>query len=136
MFKNVVYDRGIFTATDETDRDVIITESISFLFEVLPSSYGPKKSKKRIKYDAITYRSTDLLAEIENYLCGKDYNKTIIGRVVVRFGWMNKRLNSLVFISLKDLVHLVRAKEATPTQVRKFLAICKQLSISQKVVLK
>ena len=96
MLRNVVrHNGGNFTAFDETGRRVFIVESISFLFAV-----DVNEEMKTVKYRPIDYRDTKTLTQIEKYLRGGRYNEDIITSIVVRFGWMDKRLNKLSFIGL------------------------------------
>ena len=60
----------------------------------------------------------------------------MIENIVVRFGWMDKNLNSVEFIPLMDLVQKIRKNEASAKQRRKLTEICKQLSLSQRLILK
>lgn len=129
MFTNVNYDRGLFTALDETKRKIYITESISFIFTV-------KATKKTARYTPVTYKDPEILSEVEAYLKNNEYNPEVLKSIVIRFGWMDKRLNKLEFIGLEDLVSKIRSKDATPTQIRKLTAICKQLSISLSSIVK
>lgn len=132
MLRNVVrHNGGNFTAFDETGRRVFIVESISFLFAV---DVNPEM--RTVKYRPIDYRDTKTLTQIEKYLRGGRYNEEIISSIVVRFGWMDKRLNKLSFIGLPEFMKLIRQNEATDTQHRKLQEICKQLSLSMKNVLK
>ena len=129
MFTNVNYDRGLFTALDETKRKVYITESISFIFTV-------KATKKTVRYTPVTYKDPEILSEVEAYLKNNEYNPEVLKSLVIRFGWMDKCLNKLEFIGLEDLISKIRSKDATPTQIRKLTAICKQLSISLSSIVK
>ena len=132
MLRNVVrHNGGNFTAFDETGRRVFIIESISFLFAV-----DVNEEMKTVKYRPIDYRDTKTLTQIEKYLRGGRYNEDIITSIVVRFGWMDKRLNKLSFIGLPEFMKLIRLNEANDKQHRKLQEICKQLSLSMKNVLK
>ena len=128
MLNNVQYDRGIFTATDETGRQVTIDESISFIFQV------EVKKGPRVRYTALNYKAADVLEQIENYFTGEIYSKKVLESIVVRYGWMDKNLNKLTFLPLLDLVKMVNGKEATLTDKRKLNAVLKQLCISKKRV--
>lgn len=128
MLKNVKRVNGVFEAIDEMGRYVYIAESISFLFQV-------NGDEERVMYKPLYYRDADILEEIELFLVGnKRANLEIIETIVVRFGWMDSRLNKLSFMSLTELMTLVQTKKATATQKRKLTAICKQLGISLKLV--
>lgn len=132
MLRSVVrHLDGTFTATDEMGRRVLIIESISFLFNVQADENG-----KSVNYKPIDYHSPKVLGQVERFLTGKKFNKEIISSIVVRFGWMDKRLNKLSFLSLIDLMKLIRESEADKTQQRKLVEICKQLSLSMKHVIK
>lgn len=126
MFRNVVKHTAHFTAKDETGRSVIIHESISFLFlvEVVNTT--------QVVFKPITYKNPEILAEIEKMILGLKYNEEIISKVVVRFGWMDKRLNKLSFMNLDDVIKQQNLKDVNKTLKAKFAAICKQLSISRK----
>lgn len=131
MLKNVKLFNGVFEAYDEMNRRVFITQSISFLFQTAVS-----EDDKRVTYKALFYRDHQILETIEDYLRGRDVDMGIIDTVVVRFGWMDKRLNKLSFMSLTDLMKKIKAKEATNTEKRKLTAICKQLGLSLNSVAK
>lgn len=122
---------GTFTATDEMGRRVLIIESISFLFNVQVDENG-----KSVNYKPIDYHSPRVLTQVERFLTGKKFKKEVIESIVVRFGWMDKRLNKLSFLPLTDLMDLIRKGEADKTQKRKLVEICKQLSLSMKHVIK
>ncbi len=128
MFKQVIQNRGSFSAIDESGRKVMIIESISFIFQVIPDEDGTK-----VTYSPITYSKPKILVEVERFLRGQKYNEEIVNSIVIRFGWMDKRLNKLSFIGLKDL--LAKGKEMSSTDRRKVGAICKQLSMSTKGIL-
>lgn len=131
MLKNVKLFNGVFEAYDEMNRRVFITESISFLFQAATS-----EDDKRVTYKALYYKQADILEIIEDYLRGRDVDMDIVDTIVVRFGWMDKRLNKLSFMSLTDLMKKIKAKEATSTEKRKLTAICKQLGLSLNNVAK
>lgn len=128
MLYNVQYDRGIFTATDETGRQVTIDESISFIFQV------EVKKGTGVRYTALSYKTADILEQVENYLTGELYSKRILQSIVVRYGWMDKNLNKLTFLPLLDLVKMLNDKKATSTDKRKMNAVLKQLCLSKKRV--
>lgn len=131
MLKQVRKIHGIFTATDELNRSVRIVESISFIFSV-----EVDREDQRVIYRPVTYREAEILDEVVKYLRGKPCNVDMIQNIVIRFGWMDKRLNKLSFMGLTDLMTKIRTKKADNTQIRKLTDICKQLSLSQKVILK
>lgn len=133
MLRNVELNQGIFTAIDETGRKVIIPESISFVFKAVVSGKG---KRQQVTFEPIDFRRADILEEVVNYLCGREYDGKIIETIVIRFGWMDKRLNKLSFINITDWMSKIRANEATPSERRKLVDLCKQLSLSQKEVLK
>lgn len=125
MFKSVIQNQGSFNAIDESGRKVTIIESISFIFLVKPD-----EDQKYVLYSPVTYSKPQILAEVDHFLRGQQYNEEIVASIVIRYGWMDKRLNKLSFISLQDL--MLKGKEMTATDRRKVGAICKQLSISTK----
>lgn len=133
MLRNVELNQGIFTATDETGRKVVIPESISFVFRTVVSGTG---KRQKVTYEPIDFRNPEILEEVVNYLIGISYDEELIDSLVIRFGWMDKRLNKLSFINLTDWMSKIRSKKATSSERRKLTDLCKQLSLSQKVVLK
>jgi hypothetical protein len=128
MFKKVIQNKGSFSAIDESGRKVTIIESISFIFLVQPN-----EEDNRVLYSPIKYSNHLILEEIERFLRGVDHNGEIIDAIVIRYGWMDKRLNKLSFISLKDL--MAKGKDMSGTDRRKVAAICKQLSMSTKNII-
>lgn len=128
MFKKVIQHKGTFSALDESGRKVTIIESISFIFLVKPN-----EEENRVLYSPVTYSSPEVLVEVERFLRNQSYNPDIIDAIVIRYGWMDKRLNKLSFISLRDL--MAKGKEMTATDRRKVGAICKQLSMSTKGII-
>lgn len=133
MLRNVELNQGIFTAIDEMGRKVIIPESISFVFMAVVSGKGKRQT---VTFEPIDFRKAEILEEVVNYLCGREYDGSLIESIVIRFGWMDKRLNKLSFINIKDWMNKIRTKEATLSERRKLVDLCKQLSLSQKNVLK
>lgn len=132
MLRNVMkHQGGSFSATDETGRRVFITESISFIFEVIVD-----EEMNTVRYRPVNYRDVKLLTQIDRYLRGVHYNKDVVDRLVIRFGWMDRRLNKLSFMSLTELMSKVRSNEADASQERKVQELCKQLSLSLKAILK
>ena len=132
MLRNVVrHNGGNFTAFDETGRRVFIVESISFIFSV---EVDPEM--KTVKYRPVNYKDVKTLTAIDNFLCGRRHNKAIVERLVIRYGWMDKRLNNLSFVNLTDFMSKIRQGEATSTDTRKLQELCKQLSLSLKSVAK
>lgn len=129
MLRNVNKVNGVFTAKDEMGREIFIHESISFLFLV-------EVFKHKVVYVPLTFRTSDVLEQVENYLRNHSCDKPMIENIVVRFGWMDKNLNSVEFIPLTDLVQKIRKNEASAKQRRKLTEICKQLSLSQRLILK
>lgn len=129
MFRQVHNLNGIFTAIDELGRSVTIIESISFIYKV-----DVNPDDDRVTYRPVKYTTPKILKEVENFLTGKKYDATITDAIVIRFGWMDKRLNKLSFIGLSDL--MAKGKEMSSTERRKVGAICKQLSISMKLLKK
>lgn len=128
MFKKVTFNQGSFSAIDESGRKVSIIESISFIFLVQPN-----EEENRVIYSPVTYSKPAILAEVERFLRNQSYNPEIIDAIAIRFGWMDKRLNKLSFIGLKDLMS--KGKDMSATERRKVGAICKQLSISTKGII-
>lgn len=135
MFKQVTHDWGMFRAIDEMGRKVSITESIAFIFEVRVA-----KDDTWVDYSPVDFRQTEILEEIENYLRGVSYDTDVIDTIVIRYGWMDKRLNKLSFIPLTTFMETIRGmyKDRLPTATdqRKLTAVCKQLSLSLKAVKK
>lgn len=130
MLKKIDRINGVFVALDEMGRRVFIQESISFIFQVAVDG-------NRVTYKPLDYRCTDVLEEIENYLVGsKLTDMNVIETIVVRYGWMDSRLNKLSFRNLTTVMEEIRAGEADKPTKRKLTAICKQLSLSMKRVSK
>lgn len=132
MLRNVMkHHGGSFSAVDESGRRVFITESISFIFEVTVNT-----EMNTVSYRPVNYKDVKLLTQIDRYLRGQRYNKDVVDRLVIRFGWMDRRLNKLSFMSLTELMSKVRSNEADASQERKVQELCKQLSLSLKAILK
>lgn len=130
MLKKIDRINGVFVALDEMGRRVFIQESISFIFQVAVDG-------NRVTYKPLDYRCTDVLEEIENYLVGsKLTDMNVIETIVVRYGWMDSRLNKLSFRNLTTVMEEIRAGETDKPTKRKLTAICKQLSLSMKRVSK
>lgn len=123
MLKSVTEINGVFEGIDKEGRYVFIERSISFLFQAAASD-------KRVTYKPLYYRQADILEEIEDYLRGRDCDLEIIETIVIRFGWMDKTLSKLSFMSLTQLMARIRTKAANSTEKRKLVAICKQLGLS------
>ena len=126
MFTNVQKDNGLFTAIDESGRKVTVEESISFLFLV-------DADNKRVNYRAVDFRRPDVLSNIHDYMVGKN-NEDMVHNIVVRYGWMDKHLNSLEFLPIADLVKRHVDKTLTGTDKGKMIAVLRQLSLSRKKV--
>lgn len=135
MLRNVNKDDfGNFTAYDETGRRVFISESISLIFKV-----EVNEEHNSVRYVPITYKDTTTLTVIERYLMGKTptgRNALKMENIVIRFGWMDKRLNKLSFIGLDVLMERIRSGQPEVSDKGKLQQICKQLSLSQKRVMK
>lgn len=126
MFRSVNKEQSHFTAIDESGRNVIIYDSISFLFQV------EVLNPHTVVYKPVTFKNGDVLREVESYILGKEHDPEVISSIVVRFGWMDKRLNKLSFMNLTDVMVKRTDKNVNKTIKSKFVAICKYLSISMK----
>ena len=132
MLRNVLrHQGGNFSAIDETGRRVFIVESISFIFEVIVD-----EEMNTVRYRPVNYKDVKVLTAIDNYLRGVRHNKAIIERLVIRYGWMDRRLSNLSFVNLTDFMKNIRQGDGTSTDQRKLQELCKQLSLSMKNVLK
>lgn len=130
MLRKIDHYNGVAVALDETDRRVFIQESISFIYQVA-------KGEKHVTFKPIDYRETEILEEIENYLRGSSQtNMDIINTIVIRYGWIDKRLEKLEFIDLVTFMAEIRSGKPRPETKRKLTAVCKQLSLSMKKVKK
>lgn len=128
MLFDVKVADGYFTALDEHGNKVIIKESLAFLFIKTEDKPG------QISYMPITYASTDLLKMIHGYLVEYQPETGLLPRIMVRYGWMDKRLNSLSFKSFLELINDDRNGDSSPTDRRKINEICKFLAISRKAI--
>lgn len=126
MFNNVSKDGTYFVAYDENNTRVLIEQSISFLFL---KTQDPKQTL----YAPVTYKNNpEVLHQINDYLTGCTMETGLLDRVVIRGGWMDRKLNSLTFTPLLDVVKRFRNNEATKRDKYKLIQLCKQLSISQR----
>lgn len=127
MFTKVNNLSGFFHAKNSKRECVVIEHSISFLF------LRTEDKPKHISYTAVTYKNhTDVLHQLNDYLTGATYETGLLDRVVIRCGWMDKKLNSLEFIPFLDLVKRFRSGTPTKRDRLKLMQICKQLSISMR----
>ena len=125
MLTNVTKDSGYFYATDEDGNRVVIEESISFLFLL------SKDGKKKLSYSAITYRNhLHILEQIQDMLTGATFETGILDRVYIRYGWMDKQLNSLRFRCVLDFIREFRDGSISKADNLKVKQLCKQLSLS------
>ena len=128
MLFDVKVADGYFTALDEHGNKVIIKESLAFLFIKTEDKPG------QISYIPITYTDTELLALIHDYLTMYQPETGLLPRVMVRYGWMDKRLNALSFKPFLELINDERNGNRNPTDRRKINEICKFLSVSRKAI--
>ena len=132
LTKVIKHLNGEFTAIDELGRNVYITESISFIFEVI---VHPETNS--VRYRPVTYSEPEILKQVELFLLDKPYDKELLSRLVIRYGWMDKRLNKLSFLDMETFIKRIRDRElGTSTDRRKLTDLCKQLSLSNKLVKK
>ena len=89
-----------------------------------------------VRYRPVNYKDVKVLTAIDNYLRGVRHDKAIIERLVIRYGWMDRRLSNLSFVNLTDFMKNIRQGDSTSTDQRKLQELCKQLSLSMKVVVK
>lgn len=129
MFKKVkhIETKFLFTAIDETGRDVTIDESISFI-------YTAEADESKVHYRAVDFHDKTTLDQMVKYFTGKPFKKAVIDTIVIRYGWMDKGLNKLEFLPFMELIERYHAKTATSTDKRKLNAVLKQLSLSKKRV--
>lgn len=129
MFKKVKHleTKYLFTAKDESGRDVTIDESISFIFTV-------EADESKVNYRAVDFHDTAILDQMVKYFTGKPFKKAVIDTIVIRYGWMDKGLNKLEFLPFMELIEKHHDKTATSTDKRKLGAVLKQLCISKKRV--
>lgn len=130
MFRNVQYASGYFTAIDTDDNKVIIQESLAFMFIKTVDKPG------QISYMPITYRDVNTLDLIRDYLTNYQPETGLLPRIVVRYGWMDKCLNSMSFKPLLELIDNDRISKVSPIHRRKLNEICKLLALSRKRIYK
>ena len=130
MYRNVNNDRPSYIAAlDETGRNVKIDKSISFIYAVTVDE------NNHVHYCKVDYRRQDTLYVIHKYLTDESLTSdevSLVNSIVIRYGWLDKRLNSVVFIPLTDLVRNVQRNRRPSTDVNKFNAICRQLYLSRR----
>lgn len=127
MLKDVTQKDGFFYAINDDAQNVVIEQSISFLF--LKTVDRPQS----VSYMAITYRHhNEVLEQIQDYLTGATHETGLLDRVVLRHGWMDRHLNSLRFTSALDLFRSFRNNTISKRDRLKLMQICKQLSISMR----
>lgn len=85
-------------------------------------------------YEPYDVRQLQRLNIIARALLGdeKARQDDIYHNTVVRFGWLDKSLNSLTWIPLPELVRQYKDKEISKTNKSKLMAICRLLFISIK----
>lgn len=109
---------------------VVIDKSISNLYHCRVVN----KTTGAIHYNAITYNNQQVMRLVENFIRGRAYfsedDRKTLNNIVVRFGWLDKTLNQLIWVPLVDIVEKFVRKELKGTEKGKFQEICKQLSLS------
>lgn len=128
MYRNVVYDQGLFTALDEMGRKIYIHESISFIYRMA-------KDEKVVRHIPVKYIDIYYLQNLENFLRGKPCIPDVIDQLTIRYGWLDKSLEKTDFVNIRDFVNKLKDKSATSTDKRKLTAVLKQLSLSRKQII-
>lgn len=129
-YSNVTHSDKYILANIPNGKEVVIDKSIANLYHCKVIN----KETGRIHYNAITYMDQQTLRLVENFIRGRaffsDSDRKTLNNIVVRFGWLDKTLNQLIWVPLVDLVEKFVRKELKGTEKGKFQEICKQLSLS------
>lgn len=129
-YQNVRHTHSVISAINSQGKEVVIDKSIANLYHCKVVN----KETGKIHYDAITYMDQQTLRLVENFIRGRAFfspdDRKTLNNIVVRFGWLDKTLNQLIWVPLVDLVEKFVRKELKGTEKGKFQEICKQLSLS------
>lgn len=116
----------------------IMQRSLSQLYIRAESLDNPMTAN--IRFDAITYKHSELMQLIEYFIKGERYfdpwDRQKLNMVVVRFGWFDKHLKQLWFVPLVDIVEKFVEGTMSGSERCKFQEVLKQLSLSAKVARK
>lgn len=131
-YSDVKHGDTSITAKRFDNVPVVIDKSISNIYQC----HVVNKTTGAVHYNAITYNNQQVMRLIENFIRGRAYfsedDRKQLNNIVVRFGWLDKTLNQLIWVPLVDLVEKFVRKELRGTEKGKFQEICKQLSLSLK----
>lgn len=117
-----------FTAKliSDVKRGVLIEKALSNIY--IRSPYGDV-------YTAVKYDDTAQLRTIHDYLVhGTLDSKVRIDSIVIRFGYLDRRLNSLHWLDLTELFKRWSYGTATRTEKNKFRQVLKVLNLSTRSV--
>ena len=110
-----------------TQKDVLIHKSVSVI-------YTKKVWGKKVTYTPVTFEDIDVMRDIKRLIEGKypKHSGVNLANIVIRFGWLDKTLNQLVWVPLLDIIQRFIDKQLDGTEKGKNKEIYKMLSISTR----
>lgn len=128
MYKEVAYADGSFVAKGNAGNKVVIEKSISQLYTLTNHPNGSQS------FEPITFTQIATLMAIHDLLMGHvtDGQIKLLNHIYIRYGWLDKRLNSLHWVSLLELHRRFCAGQEHPTDKSKIAYLGKILSIARR----
>ena len=134
-YRDILKDENSIVATRISDNATITIEcSISDIYVYREYMRIDPLRTAKVSYHAVTFTHHQVLSEIRNLFLGvaSEGDLATLDYTVIRFGWLDKTLNSLQWLPVVELYRRWCSGELTPTQKNKLNAICKALSLSRK----
>lgn len=136
MYKDVIVSEETISANEVSIVNgeniltpVVIDRSVCHL-------YARHENKENMQYLALRYSDPSMFSRIENLLKGcptaMDVHK--LSNVYIRYGWLDRTLNSLHWINLLDFYRMICKGEIVGTHKGKLQYISMVLGLSRKSI--
>lgn len=143
LYKNVTLKDDLFCADESvtvghvtTTGSVLITKHVAVLYHVSErTGYGPGPHKH---YAPILYTNTDMLKAIHNLFTGclQPGDFEVLDKILVRYGWMDKKLNSLRWMSVIELYRRYSNNTLDHSDKSKLNRVLQQITLSKRDMVK
>lgn len=134
-YKDISKDEDCIYATRVSDNAAVtIDRSISDIYVAREYMQLKPLSIAKVNYQAVSFMDHQVLIEIRNLFLGiaTDADLAMLDNTMIRFGWLDRTLNSLQWLPVLELYRRWCNGELTSSQKNKLNAICKALSLSRK----
>ena len=143
IYQNVALKDDLFTAMESVTNGLVTTTELVAVRKHVAVLYwvkeedgygaGPHRS-----YEPVLYTNIDMLNAIHNLFTGglQPGDFELLDQILVRYGWMDKNLNSLRWMNIIDLYRRYSNNDLSHSDKSKLNRVLQQITLSKRDMVK